>query len=532
MSDAVISRIRTVILMALCGPILSTHSLQAQEQAPRQASPTTAPTALNVSALEPQTFLQLLLARNIEVQYSKLSADAAGFLKEGEASLYEPTAFMTLREEGRNRQRTAEEILQNVTTAGTSILDESVRSDELGIRNKLPTGGEVTVSYKESRKDNNLIPHPATSKYGTDYTTLLSLTLKQPLLRNAGRTVTETDRRVAELEHQIALQQLTQQTLKSSIDGMSLYWQLHRAEETTKLRKEAVTSAEGLLVDAGARMQAGKVAASAVLELQGVLLNRKAELTRSQEALREAQSKLATALNIPWNESNPISTEAQQDRNEPSPLMNTPALEDALRLWSPYQIALLKQRQAQARLNFAQNQTRPLVDLVVSYSGTGYSTLSQEARKYAGEATYPEWYVGLNFELPLKGNQKAQQQFLAQSTRLTQAELEMAAIRNSFANDFAARLSDLRSARTLLESSHEEVKLRQTVFDNERQRIKLGSGSLGTLIQRQVDLTESKQRLLENQVRFELAMATWQYTRGSLLSDNHIQVSNELTSEQ
>ncbi len=530
MSDGVISRMRTVILMVLCGTLLSAHAMQ--EQAPSQASPTTAPTALNVSALKPQTFLQLLLARNIEVQYSKLSADVAGFLKEGEASVYEPAAFMALREEGRNRQRTADELGQNIYTQGTALLDENVRTDEFGIRNKLPTGGEITVSYKASRRNNNLIAKTPASASDTEYTALLNLTLKQPLLRNAGRSVTETDRRVAELEHQIALQQLTQQTLKSSIDGLSLYWQLHRAQETVNLRKETVAGAEGVMVDAGARMEAGKVPASAILELKGVLLNRQAELQRSQQALREAQSKLSTALNLAWNGSNPIGTDAQPDRGEPAHPADTPALEAALRQWSPYQIALLKHQQAQARLNFAQNQMHPLVDLVMSYGGTGYSNLPQDARKFAGAGTYPDWYVGLNFELPLNGNQKAQQQFLAQSTRLTQAELEIAAIQNSFANDFVVRLSDLRNARSILESSHEDVKLRQTIFDNERQRIKLGSGSLGTLLQRQVDLTESKQRLLENRVRFELAMATWQYTRGSLLTDNHIQVTDGLTSDQ
>jgi len=518
---------RTVRLMALCGTILSAHALHAQEQAPSQAA---APTTYNLTALSPQSFLQLLLARSIEVQYSKLSTDVARFLKQGEAALYEPLAFMALREEGRNRQRTAEERLQTSLTTG--LLDESVRSDEFGIRNKLPTGGEISVSYKASRKDNNLIPHPSTSTFGTEYTTLLNLTLKQPLLRNAGRSVTETDRRVAELEYKIALQQFTQQALKSSIDGMSLYWQLHRAQEATALRKEATANAEALLADAGARMEAGKVAASAVLELQGVMLNRQADLARSQQALREAQSKVATSLNLVWNGSNPIGTAAQQDRNEPALPMDTPALDVALRTWSPYQVALLKQQQAQARLNFAQNQMHPLVDLVMSYGGTGYSNLPQDARKYAGAATYPDWYVGLNFELPLNGNQKAQQQYLAQSARLTQAELEILAIQNSFANDLVVRLSDLRNASIVLKSSHEEVKLRQTILDNEHQRIKLGSGSLGTLIQRQADLTESKQRLLENRVRFELAMATWQYTRGSLLTDNHIQVTDERTSDQ
>lgn len=526
MSDDAISRVRLACMAALCGTVFSGQSAPVLDQAQDRGITSTAPDGpvTRLTDLSPQSFLQILVAHSIELQYGRLNTDVTRFLKQGEESLYESTAFLEIRKEGRNRQRTTDERLQNSLTAGSAILDENAFSDELGIRSKLPTGADISVSYRSSRKSNNLIPQ--TSTFDTEYTALLNLTLKQPLLRNAGRSVTETDLKVAELEHQIALQQLTQQALKSTIDGLGLYWQLHRAQESVKLRQQFIASTEDLLVDTRARVAAGKVPASAVLELQGVLLNRQAELALSRQGLREAQSKLSTSINAIWSESNPISTQPAPFSTVPSIPVDSTALSEALHFWSPYQIALIKHQQALVRLNFAKNQMRPLLDLVMSYSGTGYDSKAQTARKVAEQGSYPDWYVGVNFEFPLQGNQKAKNQYRAQSSRLTQAELEVLAIKNSFTNDLVVRLSDLKNTRSVIESNNEEVKLRQSIFDNERQRVNLGSGLLGTLIQKQMDLSESKQRLLESQVRFELAMAAWQYAQGTLLTNYQIQVSD------
>ena len=394
-----------------------------------------APTAeqlLRLSALNQHGFLQLLVQRSVEVQYSQLTAEVTRHLMQGEAGMYEPILFMGARRENRSRQRAADERIQVFSTAATATLEETGRTNELGIRNKVPWGGELSISYKTAKKTNNLIPQYNSEKYDTEYNTLLNLTLKQPLLRNAGRSVTETDRRVAELEHKIALQQLNQQTLKTGIDGLNLYWQLYRAEATLALRQSAYTSTEALLADAKARIEAGKLPTSATLEVQGVLLGRQAEILRSQQALREAQGKLATALNLVWNDSTALSTRPLlQPLN--APLAQAPATpEPALELWPPYQIAQLKFEQAQTRLNYAKNQMQPLADFVLGYSGTGYDYEARAARSAALKRTFPDWYFGVNIELPLQNNQKAQQQFLAQSARLTQSELELTAIKTRF----------------------------------------------------------------------------------------------------
>lgn len=490
-----------------------------------QTAPTS--TALpRLAALDQRSFLQLLVARSVEVRFSQLSGEVTRSLMLGEAGLYETVFFATARDEGRDRQRTADERAYFAQTANTLVLDEKVKTQELGIRNKLPWGSELSVSYKKIKKTNNLIPNYNTNGFDTDYNALLNLTLKQPLLRNMGRDVTETDRFVAELEHQIALHQLTQQTEKAAIEGLSLFWQLYRAEATLTLRNEALAGAQSLLSDAQARVLAGRLPASAVQEIQAILLNRQAEWLRSQQALRDAQGKLATALHLVWGGHVALGTRPVLQAFEEVlvPAADEPGV--TLNAWSPYKVALLKLEQAEIRQRYAKNQTLPLVDLVLNYGGTGYDYNANEARKAATKARFPDWYVGLNFELPLDGNQKAKHQWMAQNSRRMQAELEVNAVKISFLNDLTVHYSDLVQSRAVLLASHEDVAVRQNLLNNEYKRHELGVGLLGSLVQRQIDLTESKQRLLENQIRFEMAFATWQYTQGRLLSGHQIRISH------
>jgi outer membrane protein TolC len=463
----------------------------------------------------------MVVAQNLEVKYSRLSLDVSRRLEGAEQSLYEPIFFGNLRREGRERQRSIDEM--QTYASGKSLLEETASTTELGVRGKLPTGAELSLSYKTTQKANNLIPQYSFGFLDTEHNGLLSLTVRQPLLRNAGRSVIETDLRIAELEQQIATAQLVQQTQKVSIDGLNLYWQLHKAQQSVHMRQEAVTTSATLLADAQSRVVAGKTPASAIAELRGAVLGRKADLLRSEQALQEARSKLMTTINLIWQPQTQIATQPTNVNKKRTSLEDRPAeIETALGTWSPYVIALLRQQQAQIRLNFASNQKKPNLELLMGYSATGLAYTRDQAEQTTLGGRYPEWYVGLNLELPAKGNQRAAQQFQAQVARTEQAALELQAIRNSFVNDLNLRLADVKSAHEAVVLGESDLKLREEIFANEQQRVKLGSGSVGNLIQKQSEWLEARQRLLENQVRVEIASSLLQYTEGKLLAEHGI----------
>jgi outer membrane protein TolC len=261
-----------------------------------------------------------------------------------------------------------------------------------------------------------------------------------------------------------------------------------------------------------------------------VQLNRESELLRSRQALLEAQGRLMTALDIRYAVSpEPLELRPQWStpdvvRREAGP-QDDAQMQSALSSWAPLQLAEFKRRQAELRLRFAANQMEPMVDLVVSYSTTGLANRRGLATDLTGSTKYPDWFVGLSMELPAYGNQKSQAQYLAQAGRRDQAELEIAALRLSFANDINARWQDLVNAVAVLENGAVDFALREQIESVEKERYRLGMGSLNAVIQKESEVIEARLRTLDNQVRFEVALATWRYLKGELMADAGITIN-------
>lgn len=486
------------------------------------SSPVVDPAAGQPVAMGPSKFLKLLVERSVEIQYARKSAEVSHFLAEGERGLYEPTAFITPRIEGRRRQRTAEEITQNIFTQNEPVLTEQGRSGEIGLRQKLPSGAEMAISYKFSRKSNNLISLTATQD--TEFNASLNLTIKQPLLRNAGRSITETDLKISELEDQVAAQQFQQQISKSAIEGLAQYWQVYREQAMVQLLQDSIIKTEDLIASTRARAKAGLVADSTALEAQSALLNRQAELARGERYLKESQSRLATMLDLDWSSSWTLFVSPTPTEESPPTTIEDPSDQKSLNQWHPYQVANLKLQQARVRLAFAANQTRPSVDFVMSYAGTGYSLDPIDTRNTAFQRRFPDWYVGINVEIPIKGNQRAQQHVLAQQARLEQATVDVDAIERSFMNDLRIRRKALDLALLNLNANRDEEKLRQEIFNIEQRRMRLGIGSLGETIRRYFELVDASKHLIESRANYETAAATLMYTQGKLLSAHGILV--------
>jgi outer membrane protein TolC len=471
------------------------------------------------AVLDQRGFLQILTLRNADIRYSRLGAQAAAYVRDAEAAMYEPVVFATVRQEGRERQRTFEERLQNLQTASTEVLDEQVNVRELGVRGRLPSGGELSAAYRMTDRQNNLI---ALSRNSNEYTGGLVLTFKQPLLRGRGRDVTETDRRIAELEHALAVSQLQQQMQKVGADALAVYWQVYKAQETVRYREASQGNTQRLIEDTRQRIEGGRVPASALLDLQSVLLTRESELLRARQALGEAQVKLFTTLNLPA--SRPDATTLQPMWTPPGGATggatgsDDAATDAALATWAPLRQAEIRREQAQTRLAYAANQIKPQVDLVVSYSGTGLGYRRSTAQNLATSTRYPDWFVGLNMELPAYGNDRAKAQYQAQAQRRDQAELEIGSIRLAFANDLRSRWLDVRNATEVLANSEADHALRVRIDAVERERYRLGTGSLSAVIQKEAEMIEAALRRLDSQVRLEVALATLQYLRGELLA--------------
>jgi outer membrane protein TolC len=485
----------------------------AQSQLPRTSATLAEATGqANSLSLDAISLTQALTLQSLEVAYAKESASIAKALAQAEAALYEPVLFATAKRYGTTRQRAADE--KYYFLSSEPVLLENGRSAEAGVKQRLPTGGDLSLSVRSTQRENNILTK-STPPVEIEVNSMLAFSYKQPLWRGYGTSVTETDKRVAQREADVAQWQFRQQLLKVVSEGLSTYWQASAANEIATLRAELLGNTEALLSSIRERVQAGKLAPRAVSEIERLHLSRQAEHHRARQTADDLSIKLLSALNLPQTELArlklsflpPASPRQTKERD-------TEAL---LAQWAPYQVARLRKEQGDIRLNYALNQSRPAIDFTMSYSPTGLADRngSWDVMRHG---RYSEWTVGLNIEMGAFGNQKPSLQAQAQSQRVNQSEMEIEAVRTAFVNDLGNKQAGSQRSEQEVMALAQEIRLRQQYRDEEKERFEIGTGLLSQWTQAELDLAESRIRWIEAFSRQQVARVSLYLSEGTLLS--------------
>jgi outer membrane protein TolC len=495
----------------------------------------TEPAALSdsdVLRLDPPVLLQRVVERNAQVLLARLQSQVAERTVEAERALYDPVLFAGARREFRNQQRNLEDVqknLQDLLNGGGGglalTLDQQINNAEGGVRTRAPSGAELSVAVRNQRRQSNLL-----ERY-TDQAELRAsvvVTLKQPLLRGFGRDIVETDLRVAELESRAAAADYVQNLERVSAEALTAYWQLQRANAVAEVLRRSRDTAASLLRDVESRVEAGRSAPLGVLEARSVLMLREAELSRAAQTRQDAEARIKALLRVgsEANRATPLRIEADTDPSSfaHEPDMSAAAIGRAIDRWPAVRIAALRRDQALLRLKFAENQRRPNLELQASYGTSGQGFDSSRIKEEALTTRYPEWTVGLNYEMPLNGSRKATGQYEAQWLRVRQASEELLAVRSGLAVDLQSRLQQLRPARDEIAKLREEVDTRRRLVELETMQVRMGVTRLGQLLTREQEFVESSVRLVEGQTRYALLLTGVMLANGSLLSAHGIEV--------
>jgi outer membrane protein TolC len=158
----------------------------------------------------------------------------------------------------------------------------------VGIKQRTVTGAEVKAEYELSKQETR-------SPQDKEYEQLWSLTVKQPLLRDAWSEVNLATVRVARINRDMsdqAFRDKVEQTVGTVVTG---YWNLHLARRNVEIQQWLLTLTEETLgkVKARGEMDATDVH---IKQTEAALESRRAALFRAQKAVLDAQDKLARTL--------------------------------------------------------------------------------------------------------------------------------------------------------------------------------------------------------------------------------------------
>lgn len=291
---------------------------------------------------------------------------------------------------------------------------EDETSFEFGFRKKLITGADVSIGERFADKDSNadyFVPE-------RQATSMFTARFVQPLLAGAGARYNTSILRVAQIDSEIAGQELSRQAESHLLEVARAYWSLYAARAVHCQYMRQTLAVEGILKELKGRADADAVKKQ-ILRAESALTDRRADLVRAEVGILNAQDRLHALINEEggWSHTEIIPTAALV--RKPLALDSTKSANVALEKRAEIQQAFLQVRAAAVRLGMNRNEVMPKLNLILEgrLAGLheGWDLGGAGDDQWDGEQTGGT--VGLVFDLPL-GNNTA-------GARLLRREIEM-----------------------------------------------------------------------------------------------------------
>lgn len=403
-------------------------------------------------------------------------------------------------------------------TAGQVLLSTNYLWN-LGLIERLPTGGQIALGFNNSRSESTL----GTAVAPLLYRSTLSLSVSQPLLRDFsfdGRIQwapvmqaefdNESERETARLRAML--------TVRATEDA---YWNLVGSWRSYEVYIGAQKLAQQQLVLTRRQIAAGMLPDSDLINVEGTLAQRGLALLRAEANIEIAADALRAVLNQPFS-----------DWQRPLLPTDTPsfvhvdvamdqAFERAQGARPELKQARIQQRKILLELELARNRRLPQLTLQGDLGTVGQDAEYRSALGQVGERSGWQWRVGADlswspFTVEARANVRRIESALRQvgltreiSLQEVRAQLRMA-LRNI--DTAERRLYAAAKARDLAERS----------LDVEQRRFLNGLSSNFYVAQRQSDLAQARQDELEALLQNEKARSELQLAMGDLLESRQL----------
>ena len=470
------------------------------------------------------TLLDTAAASSLQIGvFAELPAIRQTSVDEAEGR-YAPEAFVEGRYAYRNEPTTS--LFQ---TRGAARLNEKETSAEFGVRDRLRTGAQVTLSERLTNLDTNLIdyipPQQARSR------TVLGVT--QPLLREGGTAYNSAITRVARLETDVAASEFARQAESHLLEVVRSYWTLYLGRAVLAQQSRAADAVDAML----GRIE--KRAGFDGLALQqnrarAVAAERRAGLVRAESAVRNAEARLRALVNAPGLAGEMAIGETPVTVFHPA---GPRAIAEAALTSRPeIRQGLLAYRSALLREGMAANEKLPQLDLIGEVSingrrgnfdfGGGFSDATQAPVSYSG---------GVRFSIPL-GSDERKARYARRRIESNQSALQLRAtvetvlLEASVAeNEYRVAYAEMMHRAQSLQLAREDQRV---LGERYASGIGANGGSSGgasgltdglvyldRLLDAQTRVADIERELVEAQAMFQVAGAAVARARGTLLAD-------------
>jgi len=396
--------------------------------------------------------------------------------------------------------------------------ETGVRTRELatsaGVAVPLRTGGTLTFDLADAQTRTN--PHG--SAPDPVYEPSASVSISQPLLRNAGRWVNTHAIRLAMVEEQAAQAATRLEVIRVLAAVDRVYWRLYASRRVLEVRRQDYELADRQLQTARRLVDSGERSSVEVLRAESALASRLEGIISAENAVRDRQRELKRVINRP---DVPLDSETIiVPASEPDPVHYDLTRKEltAKALCQRMELLELELRLAQddSTIGYLENQLLPLVMLDYAYGVEGLGDSRGEAYDLLGNRRFGSQRVGVSLLVPL-GNGAAESR-LRQAVLSRRQRLQTKAEREALIQqEVLAACDTLETTWQRILANRQSVLLAQRLLDAERRQFTLGLNTSNDVLAAQAELADAQSAEIAALTEYQIALVDMAYATGTVL---------------
>jgi outer membrane protein len=397
---------------------------------------------------------------------------------------------------------------------------------QAGLAKRFALGTEANLTFDASRsRDNSPITDP---EFNPRFDADLSLSLSQPLLRDAGRDVNLATVRLARVASDVEGLRLRAAMEQVILTTEQAYWDLVQREEGLKVAQAALHLAEDLEANIKERVRVGNLPPLESLSAEADVARRHADVLLAEEAVEDGRDALLRVTGIggadpaSWD-LRPIAA-AMPTFTPEAPALG-PALERAAAGRTDLKIAHLAIRQRAIETQRDENQTLPDLRLTGSTAVRGLKGNHdvQELYDQLSQPDFLSYSIGLNFSYPF-GNHTAEAAARQSRLRHRQAEIDLRDMEAAAAQAVRKAARAVATQAQRIATTAKAVTLEEASLAAEEEKFRVGISTSHDVLEVQDDLTTARQGHLEAQTSYLSALSRLHYEEGTLLDRYQIEI--------
>ncbi|MCU0917421.1 MAG: TolC family protein [Planctomycetes bacterium] len=390
---------------------------------------------------------------------------------------------------------------------------ERLQSD-LGVQVPLRTGGTLTFDLADTRTEDLLQDRPFNPSFGNS----ASVSVSQPLLRNAGRRFNLHPIRVASYQRDItdARTRLDVITVLGALD--QVYWRLYAARKELEVRQQQHELAQAQLERARRLVEAGQRAQVEIIRAEAGVAQQLEAIIIAENTLRDRERELKRVIHrarlpvesptvvVPTTEPDPVRYELDR------PQLVRQAMDARMELLE-LELLLL---QDDSTIDAARNQTLPLVTLEYAYSIAGTGESRSESFDMVAESDFVNHSLGLQASIPL-GNDGAKSR-LRRAIYTRRQRLATRANREDLVRQEVLSAADQVEANwQRILAARQNTVLNGRLYEAERRQFEQGIRTSTDVLDAQIKFADAQSAEIRALADYQISLVNIAVSTGTLL---------------